>query len=435
MSTQAAVLERTGSAAVGDERRSVFTGAWLVSVATLAAGVLTYAYHVLAARTLGPHAYGQIAILWGAIFLAAIVLFRPLEQTLSRTIADRRARGEEVRTVLRPIGLICAGILVLGGIAFAAAWGQITERVFLGNDLMTAMLVAGIAAYGLQYLVRGLVGGARWFGGYGLSLCADGVARLLVAVPLVFAASQDLAALALVAAGLGGALIPVLAGRRILASLLVRGTGGRFELGSALGFAAPTCVIAAADQLLTNGAPLLVIVGNGTDGTKSAGIVMAATMLVRAPVYVFQGLAASFLPNLTLLHATDDPAGFRRAVTRTVLYLLGAGLVIVGLTAIAGEQAMALYGSGFEAGRQPLVLLALGVAFYLGAATFSQGLLAADCAVRAAAAWLVSALLLVVLYATIPGSELYRVSVAFAVATLVGLVLLGGALYAKVRHA
>lgn len=433
MSTQAAVLERTSSASVADGRRSVFTGAGLVSLATLAAGVLTYAYHVLAARTLGPQAYGQIAILWGAIFLAAIVLFRPLEQTMSRSIADRRARGEEVRSVLRSVGLICAAIFIGGALVSVALWGEITERVFLGNNFMTAMLVTGIAAYGLQYLVRGLVGGARWFGGYGLSLVGDGVVRLLVAVPLVFVASQDLAAAALVAAGLGGALVALMAGRRLVHGLLERGGGRRFELGAALSFAAPTCVIAAADQLLTNGAPLLVIAGNGSDGTKAAGIVMAATMLVRAPVYVFQGLAASFLPNLTHLHVTDDSAGFRRAVTRTVLYLLGAGGIIVGLTAVAGPRAMALYGSGFEAGRGDLVLLAVGVAFYLGAATFSQGLLAADAAGRAAAAWTTSALLLVGLYAATPGTELFRVSVSFALSACAALLLLGVALYGKVR--
>jgi hypothetical protein len=32
--------------------------------------------------------------------------------------------------------------------------------------------------------------------------------------------------------------------------------------------------------------------------------VFAATMIVRAPVYVFQGLAASLLANLTHLNAT-----------------------------------------------------------------------------------------------------------------------------------
>ena len=59
----------------------------------VASGLLAYAFNVFVARVLGPDAYGQIAVLWGAMFLAAVVLFRPLEQTISRSMADRLARG------------------------------------------------------------------------------------------------------------------------------------------------------------------------------------------------------------------------------------------------------------------------------------------------------------------------------------------------------
>ena len=51
-----------------------------------------------------------------------------------------------------------------------------------------------------------------------------------------------------------------------------------------------------------------MIVGGGAGSTKAAGLAFAATMLVRAPVYVFQGVAAALLPNLRDLNAAD---GFR----------------------------------------------------------------------------------------------------------------------------
>src|SRR5205085_11900400 len=62
-------------------RTRTVSGAALVSGATLLSGVLTYAFHVIAARTLGPEGYGRIAVLWAAMFLGAVVLYRPLEQT------------------------------------------------------------------------------------------------------------------------------------------------------------------------------------------------------------------------------------------------------------------------------------------------------------------------------------------------------------------
>jgi rhodanese-related sulfurtransferase len=72
-----------------------------MSIGTLASGVLAYAFNVLAARALGPAAYSAVGALWGGMFLLAVLLFRPIEQTISRAVADKIARGEDGRGVLR----------------------------------------------------------------------------------------------------------------------------------------------------------------------------------------------------------------------------------------------------------------------------------------------------------------------------------------------
>jgi len=72
-----------------------------MSIGTLASGVLAYAFNVLAARALGPAGYGAIGALWGGMFLLAVLLFRPIEQTISRATADHIARGEDGRPVLK----------------------------------------------------------------------------------------------------------------------------------------------------------------------------------------------------------------------------------------------------------------------------------------------------------------------------------------------
>lgn len=424
MSTDATAFEAPTTLAA--ERRPVFTGAWLLSGSMLVSGVLIYAFHVLAARALGPAAYGQIAVLWAAMFLAVIVLFRPLEQTISRALADRLARGHEGRTVVRSVSILAACILALLVAASALLWNVAADRLFLGDSLMTALLVAGIAGYGLAYVIRGVLAGVRWFNGYGLSLIVDSVARLLIALPLLVVASKATAATAVIAAGAIGALVPLWFGRgRVRRAFAPRG-GSRFELGSALAFAAPASVIAAADQLLVNGSSLLVILEGGTDASKTAGIVFAATMLVRVPTYVFQGLAAGLLPNLTHLNVVSDARRFRRAVVHAtgVLLCVGAGIVVV--AALIGPQTMELlYGSEFETGRAELVLLGAGVGFYLAASTLSQALLALDAGGRAAACWGSAAILFVALYFAVPGEALWRISLAFALASFVNLVALG----------
>ena len=413
-----------------------FDGAVLLSGATVASGILAYAYHVLAARVLGPEAYGLVAVLWAALFLLVVVLFRPLEQTTSRALADRLARGHEVRSVLRAMFWIYLMLAVTIGIVGAVGWGLIGDRLFLGDSSYTAALVVGLAAYGVAYVLRGVCAGAGWFNGYALLLVSDGAVRVLVVVPLLFVASRDLAAAAMVAAAVGSVALPVLVGRRVLGPLVRRGEGSPFHVGAAVAFAWPAAVIAVADQVLVNGGPLLVMLGGGANVGKVAGLVFAATMLVRIPVFVFQGIATSMLPNLTRLHATAERALFRRAVLRAAGGLAGVAAVIVVTAAAIGPEALqAVYGSEYTAGRLELALLGVGVGCYLATSTFSQALLALDCGRIAALGWVVSAVVFLGAYALIPGEALFRVSTAFALGTAVAVPLLGYALVHRRRDA
>jgi O-antigen/teichoic acid export membrane protein len=201
-------------------------------------------------------------------------------------------------------------------------------------------------------------------------------------------------------------------------------------------FAAPASTIAASDQLLVNGAPLLVMASGGPHATKAAGLAFAATMLVRAPIYVFQGVAAALLPNLTQLNATDGLQRLRHEVTRTARLLLAAAVVVIAACVLGGPLGMRmLYGSEYTASRAVFAALGIGVAFYLIAATLSQALLAVDAGGRAAAAWVCAAVALVVAYVVLPGDELTRVAVSFAVGSLVLLVGLARLVYRGAKGA
>jgi O-antigen/teichoic acid export membrane protein len=421
MSTQSVAVERPPIAA--QERRPALAGAWIVSGAMLVSGTLIYAFNVLAARVLGGDGYGQIAVLWAAMFLVVIVMFRPLEQTASRAIAERLARGEEAGSVIRSVSIVGSTFLLLLLAAVTPVWDVLADRLFQGNNVLLVLLLVGVACYGIAYVTRGAITGVRWFGGYGLALIADGLARLAIAAPLVIVASRNVAAAAVTIAGLAGALVPLWVGRRRLRTLLTGRGGAPFPMRATLAFAGPASFIAAADQLLVNCSPLLVTLEGGA--ARTAGLVFAATMLVRVPVFVFQGLASSILPNLTRLHVVEDPARFRRAVLQTAGFLLVAGGLIVAFAGAVGPEAMELlFGSSFATGRLELVLLGAGVACYLAATTFSQALLALDRGRLAASAWVGSAALFIGLYFTLAGDELARVSMAFVVATLADLVLL-----------
>jgi O-antigen/teichoic acid export membrane protein len=152
-------------------------------------------------------------------------------------------------------------------------------------------------------------------------------------------------------------------------------------------------------------------------------------MLVRIPVFVFQGLATSLLPNLTRLQASGGDVAFRGAVRRAAVVLAACGAAIVAAAVAVGPEAMQLvYGQEYVAGRLELGLLAAGVGCYLATATFSQALLALDAGRAAAAGWCVCATVFVGSYALVDGDALFRVSVAFAAGTAVGVPLLARSL-------
>jgi O-antigen/teichoic acid export membrane protein len=429
VTSQAIVVD----SAVPAARRTVrFDSALLLSGAMVVSGILTYAFQILAARTLGAGAFGQIAALWGGVFLLAIVVFRPLEQTLSRSIANRLAHGQEIRSVLRSVGIVSAGACAVIAVAAVFSWTTVTQRLFHGDAFMTAMLVVGVAGYGASYLVRGLLGGVRWFTGYAVALLADGIGRLAVAAPLLLVASPHIAGVAIASAGVAGAVAPFLWARRWLPALRGGAAGEPFDSRGALRFAAPASVAAGADQLLINGAPLLVIL-LGTGGTAEAGVVFAATMLVRAPVYVFTGVAASLLPNFTLLDRARRQE-LAAVFGRTVRILVAAGVAIVLGVGVFGPTAMnILYGAGFDVTRLDLVLLGASVGLYLASATFLQILLAFDRGRSVALAWLGAAAALVCSYLALPMNEVERVSIALVVATALNAVLHGALLLTLLR--
>jgi O-antigen/teichoic acid export membrane protein len=106
-----------------------------MSIGTLASGVLAYAFNVLAARALGPASYGAVGALWGGMFLLAVLLFRPVEQTVSRAVADHLARGESATRVIRSAAWLTAIIATaaIAGCALAAvaafgAWRIVRRR-------------------------------------------------------------------------------------------------------------------------------------------------------------------------------------------------------------------------------------------------------------------------------------------------------------------
>ena len=168
-------------------------------------------------------------------------------------------------------------------------------------------------------------------------LLADGAIRFVLALPLLIVASQTVAAVAIAAAAAGGAVAPLFSRKRgALRRVGGRQARRRIALGSAVRFALPAAVIAGAEQVLVSGGPLLVLIAGGEGAAAAAGVLFAATLLVRAPVFLLQGVQASLLPSLTTFRARGDEASLHRATVKVAVILAGFAAALAAGALVAG---------------------------------------------------------------------------------------------------
>ncbi len=420
-----------GDAGATGGERSYGSGARLLSIGIAATGLFTFAYFSVASHVLDDDAYGRVSLLWSVLFVTMSVIYRPVEQLLSRTIADRRARGLEGGHPLRVPATIQASFAAVFLVVAFALHGPIKDGLFDGESALYWILIAATMAYAASYFARGYLAGHQWFGLYGALVLFESLSRFCfpVAVAVGIASGETAVALGIVAAPLASLMvIPWALRRHEAAEAGAPGAGARSrgEMRESAGFAGAVAAIQLAEQTLLNAAVLLV-----ADSTK-AGVVFSALLIARAPLQLFQAVQTSLLPHLAGLEATEGHAAFARAIRTTILAIAGfAGAVAVGLLAIGPFVMDVLFPSDTNYGRVGLAVIALGMGLHLTAGTLNQAALARGRAHQAAACWLAAAVVFVV-WMVLPmvGDELVRAEVGYAGAAG----LLCGLLYVLYRR-
>jgi O-antigen/teichoic acid export membrane protein len=390
-------------------------GARILSIGIALTGVVTFAYFSVASYVLDDVAYKQIALLWSVLFVTVSVIYRPIEQLLSRTIADRRARGFDSDHPLRTPLLIQAGF-ALGFLVVALALrGPIQDDLFDGSKALYWILVVAVLAYAASYFARGWLAGHQWFGFYGGLVFLEACSRLAfaVAVAVGIASGQTAVALGMAAAPFFSLIVvPWAFSRRPPAGERKQGAD---ELGLARGgrFALSVLAVMVAEQTLLN-AGVLLVDWTATDAAV-AGFVFNVLLIARAPLQLFQAIQGSLLPHLAGLEAREGRAEFAKAIRITVAAIAGfAGAVALGLVVVGPFAMDILFDDPFTYSRWGLALVAIGMGFHLTAGTLNQAALARDRAGTAAACWLFSAAAFVVfMVSPLVDDELVRAQVGY----------------------
>jgi O-antigen/teichoic acid export membrane protein len=139
---------------VEQQGRSYGSGARILSVGIACTGLLTLAYFSISSHVLSEAAAARIALLWSVMFVIISVIYRPIEQLLSRTIAERRAKGQAEQSLRVPM-LIQAGFALTFLVAALAFKADLVNSVFDHYQALYDVLVVGTLAYAASYFARG----------------------------------------------------------------------------------------------------------------------------------------------------------------------------------------------------------------------------------------------------------------------------------------
>jgi O-antigen/teichoic acid export membrane protein len=427
----------------GHPKRSYGSGARILSIGIASTGLLTFAYFSIASHVLGEGSAKRIDLLWSVMFVIISVIYRPIEQLLSRTIAERRARGHAEHAMRVP--MLIQGGFALAFLALALIFrDQLVNHVFERQGALYDVLVVGTLAYAASYFARGWLAGHERFGLFGALVLMEALSRIsfAIAVAIGIASGQTAVALGIAAAPFVSlVVVPAAFARRrgerspapapitideadaALAGPAAEGVQEiaaheNLSLRRGGGFAVWVSGIMLSEQTLLNAAVLTV---DATSRSRTlAGIVFNVLLIARAPLQLFQAIQTSLLPHLTGLEATAGHEAFARAIRVTILAIAAfAAAVAIGLLLI-GPFALrhVFFGQAYSYGRFGLALIGVGMGLHLASGALNQAALARDRARAAAGCWLLAAVVFVA-WMLLPavGDQLLRAEIGYAGAT------------------
>jgi O-antigen/teichoic acid export membrane protein len=394
-------------------------------------GIMTYGFFLVASHTLSKDDYGQITLLWSAVFITISALCCPVEQLLSRQVSERMAKGEPVNQTIRVAATIQFGLSLCFVVIVLALRPLIQDDLLGGNETLYWVYFTSVIFYAVSYFARGFLAGSQRFGMFvGLILsesCFRTLFAVLVAVGLL--SGQSAVAVGIVAAPvLGLIIVPTIFFRRHqderAAAPVVPADGEEhehFSIKKGGGFAAAVLLIMFSEQAFLNAGPIII---RSLQGAAEAGFIFNVLMLARAPLQLFQSISTSILPHLTRLHNSDEPDSDREFGHTVRMVLLGitafTALVTV-VVIIAGPKCMQIaFGDKFTYDRLGLLLITFGMGLYLGSVTLNQAGVAQGQVRRCAARWITCAVVFLAWnFIPIVANEQRRVEVGFLLAAAV----------------
>ncbi len=412
--------------------------AGFLSIGVGLTGIITYTYFFIASHVLSKSDYGQITVLWSAVFITVSTLYRPVDQLLSRHISEHLARGDDDSAAIAVAARIQLALSVSFALVALALMGPIKNGLLDGNTTLYWIFFSAVLFYAASYFARGYLAGHRNFPLFAALILSESFFRTIFAVLVAIGilSGQSAVAIGIVAApSLSLVVVPFAFARRNRKTTVPPRSeaedgvaADEFSLAHGAGFAASVLLIMLSEQTFLNAGPLIV---TSLEGAAAAGYIFNVLMIARAPLQLFQAVSTSLLPHLTTLHhggEENSEKEFHATVRNVVLAVAGFGAVVAVIVLIAGPKLMQIaFSDKFTYDRAGLLLITLGMALYLCAVTVNQACVAQGQVRRASARW-ISCAVFFVAWCFLPfiSDEYTRVETGFALtaALLLGLLYL-----------
>ena len=407
---------------------SATIGLWLI-----VGGVTAYLFLAVSGQVLGSERYSALAVLWVIAFTAAPGFFQPLEQEMARAIAARRARHTGSAPVIQrgalTGGMIASGLVVV--IIIAALVSPLVDSLFKGQTLLVGALVIMLVGYFAEHMTRGVLAGYDRFGPYGLLVGSEGLLRL--------AACVVLAVIGVETAGPYGLLVAIAPFAAV--AIALRGQKGLVEPGppapwaeisANIGFLVVGSALALA---LLNAAAVVVQLLSSSSESEQTSWIFAGMLLSRVPLYFFQAIQATLVPELSEQRGAGEREAFRAGLRKLTVAVIVIGTVsAIGATLLGPWAVRTFFGSDFQLSARDMALLGFGSAFYMLALTLGQALIALEHHGRYAFGWVVGVVAFLVAVLVGGSDVLLRGELAYFVGSIAALIAMMALLWRPLRE-
>ncbi|MGI9601495.1 MAG: lipopolysaccharide biosynthesis protein [Acidimicrobiales bacterium] len=413
-------MSRTTSRLSARASNALPDGTATVGIGLAVNGLATYGFLVISRRALGEDTYSALAALWAIVFILGPGFFQPLEQEVSRVSADRASRGEGSEPVLRRAAIVGGGIFGLLTLGLLAASPWLVEESFDGEWTLLGALILTLAAFGAGELLRGLLAGYHRFNAYGTYFATEGLSRVVLALVLAIAGVTLVGPFGLVvAAGPLAALIIAGRGQRDL--IRPGPDAGWGEVTQALGFLLAASV---SEAFLLNIGVVTVKVLADSGQEEEAGRFLNGLLMARVPLFLFQAVKASLIPNLARMAGLRQWDEFLGTLYRLLAAVLGISVAGVIGSALLGPWVVETV-FGDSIGRLDMALLAASMCGLMLAVSLALTLVSLGKQRQVAFGWLPGVFTFPIVVSVASEDLFLRVELALVAAVAVAVTSMG----------